>query len=147
MGEGGGEGVVARPAPEGLSGAPEVPPLTYADYAAFARQGDAQILACCTVETFHASGPGGQGVNTADSAVRMRHVPTGIVVAARSERTQLLNRRACLAKLRAELERRSRPPKKRKKTHVPHRAKEHRLQAKHQISAKKSLRGKVSAEE
>ena len=79
----------------------EVPALTLADYVAFCKQGDAQLLACCEVETFHATGPGGQGVNTADSAVRMRHTPTGIVVVARSERSQLLNRQTCLAKLRA----------------------------------------------
>ena len=95
------------------------------------------------METFHATGPGGQGVNTADSAVRMRHLPTGIVAVARSERSQFLNRQACLAKLRAELERRSCPPKKRIKTRVPHRSKERRLQSKHQLSQKKSLRGRV----
>ena len=121
----------------------EVPALTLADYVAFCKQGDAQLLACCEVETFHATGPGGQGVNTADSAVRMRHTPTGIVVVARSERSQLLNRQSCLAKLRAALERRSRPPKKRLKTRVPHRSKERRLQSKHEVSQKKSLRGKV----
>ena len=119
------------------------PALSHADYAAFAKQPDAAILACCEVETFHATGPGGQGVNTADSAVRMRHLPTGIVAVARSERSQLLNRQACLAKLRAEIERRSRPPKKRIKTRVPHRSKERRLQSKHQLSQKKSLRGRV----
>ncbi len=125
----------------------DVPALTHSDYAAFAKQGDAQLLACCEVETFHASGPGGQGVNTADSAVRMRHLPTGIVVTARSERSQLLNRAACLGKLRAELTRRSRPPKPRVRTKVPHRSRERRLQAKHQVSEKKSLRGKVNLED
>ena len=100
-----------RPAQTTRPSSLEVPALSHADYAAFSRQGDAQLLACCEVETFHASGPGGQGVNTADSAVRMRHLPTGIVVTARSERSQLLNRQACLGKLRAELLRRSRPPK------------------------------------
>lgn len=108
-------------ATESTNEASEVPVLTHADYAAFCKQGNAQLLACCEVETFHATGPGGQGVNTADSAVRMRHTPTGIVVVARSERSQLLNRQACLTKLRSELERRSRPPKKRLKTRVPDR--------------------------
>ena len=37
----------------------EVPALTLADYVAFCKQGDAQLLACCEVETFHATGPGG----------------------------------------------------------------------------------------
>ena len=61
--------------------------LTYRDYAAFARMGADQIARDCEVQAFHASGPGGQGVNTADSAVRMRHVPTGIVVVSREERS------------------------------------------------------------
>ena len=132
-----------NPAPNHNAPATEPFSLSHSDYAAFAKQGDAQILACCEVETFHASGPGGQGVNTADSAVRMRHLPTGIVVVARAERSQLLNRQACLAKLHAEFERRSHPPKHRIKTRVPHRSKERRLQSKHQLSQKKSLRGKV----
>ena len=132
-----------RPAQTTRPSSLEVPALSHADYAAFSKQGDAQLLACCEVETFHASGPGGQGVNTADSAVRMRHLPTGIVVTARSERSQLLNRQACLGKLRAELLRRSRPPKPRVKTKVPHRSRERRLQAKHQVSEKKAQRRRV----
>lgn len=125
----------------------DVPPLTHRDYAAFAKQPDAQLAAACSFEAFHASGPGGQGVNTSDSAVRMRHLPTGIVVVSRAERSQLLNRQACLAKLRAELERRARVPKPRKQTRVPHRAKERRLQAKRLTGEKKALRGRVEREE
>ncbi len=137
----------SQPVRPARSNQPEVPALSHADYAAFSKRGDAQLLACCEVETFHASGPGGQGVNTADSAVRMRHLPTGIVVTARSERSQLLNRQACLGKLRAELTRRARPPKPRVKTKVPHRSRERRLQAKHQVSEKKAQRRPVHDED
>lgn len=119
--------------------------LTHHDYAVFARQADAEIAGCCVVETFHASGPGGQGVNTADSAVRMRHLPTGIVVVSREERSQLLNRQTCVAKLRAEFTKRAQPPKKRRKTRVPHREKERRLKSKHSLGEKKALRRKVDA--
>ena len=121
--------------------------MTHADYARYAHMDDEQILRACEVETFHASGPGGQGVNTADSAVRMRHAPTGVTVTARAERSQLLNRQACLRKLRAEFERRAARPKARKKTRVPHRAKERRLAAKHATSMKKLMRGRVRGDE
>lgn len=92
------------------------------------------------VEFYRASGPGGQHRNTTDSAVRIRHLPTGIVAQASESRSQAQNREVALERLRKALEKRDRKVKKRIATKVPNRAREKRLTDKKMLSQKKKLR-------
>ncbi len=64
---------------------------------------DAQLLAQCEVDTYRASGPGGQKRNKTSSAVRIRHPPSGLLVIAEESRSQHENRARALRRLRQAL--------------------------------------------
>src|SRR5262245_46387045 len=64
---------------------------------------DEQLLAQCEVDTYRASGPGGQKRNKTSSAVRLRHPPSGIMVIAEESRSQHENKAKALKRLRRAL--------------------------------------------
>lgn len=71
--------------------------------ATWARLSDDELLAQCEVDTYRASGPGGQKRNKTSSAVRLRHPPTGLVVIAEESRSQHENKATALRRLRRAL--------------------------------------------
>jgi hypothetical protein len=71
--------------------------------ATWADLSDAQLLKQCEVDTYRASGPGGQKRNKTSSAVRLRHPPTGLIVIAEESRSQHENRARALRRLRQAL--------------------------------------------
>lgn len=91
-------------------------------------------------EFYRGSGPGGQHRNVTESGVRIRHVPTGVVVQACESRSQARNREIALERLRQVLERRERRAKKRVATTVPRGQKEKRIEEKKRRSLTKRLR-------
>jgi len=108
---------------------------------------DDDLLEECDVTTFRSSGPGGQHVNKTDSAVRMVHRPSGIVVLSRQERSQYLNKKVCLERLRDKVEKRNKKDPPRIETKIPRSVKKVRLDRKKVDSSKKQLRRKVSGDE
>lgn len=108
---------------------------------------DEALLGECDVAAFRSTGPGGQSVNTTDSAVRITHRPTGIVIVARQERSQLRNKLAAVRRLRERIVAAQKPRAPRVKTRPSRAAVARRLEHKAKVSAKKTTRRKPSAEE
>ena len=105
-------------------------------------ESDEKLLAECDVYTFRSSGKGGQHVNTTNSAVRLRHRPTGITVTSQQERSQHRNKAICLARLRRKIEALNEEPTPRIPTRVPRSAKVKTREQKARHARKKQLRSR-----
>ena len=110
-------------------------------------ESDEDLLRDCEVETFRSSGPGGEHVNKTESAVRLRHLPSGLVVSLRQERSQHRNKALCIQRLRKKVEQLNYRPAKRVPTRVPRGAKNRTLEEKARRSQIKRLRSKPSPDE
>ena len=111
-------------------------------------ESDEALLRECEVETFRSSGPGGQHVNTTESGVRLRHIPSGLVVTSREERSQHRNKATCLQRLRERVEKLNRRPAKRVPTRPSKAAKLRTLEQKARRSRLKRRRSaKPSADD
>ena len=101
---------------------------------------DDALLAQCEVQAHRASGPGGQHRNKAETAVRLVHLPSGVTVEGKDERSRTQNLRIALARLREKLERRAYRPPPRRKTKPTRASKERRVDTKRRHAAKKAMR-------
>ena len=98
------------------------------------------------IETYRSHKPGGQRRDKTETAVRLRHMPSGVTVTASDHRYQALNRRLAFHRLQERLERLNRRPKPRIRTRLPASATRERLQEKREQAQRKQLRREPTPE-
>ena len=118
---------------------PLVPPPYTTDRLALERE--------VVVEVFRASGPGGQHVNKTESALRLTHPPSGVVVMAQDSRSQFRNREIAYERLIERLKRLNHVPKKRVATKPTRSSKERRIAGKKRDALTKRGRGSIRGDE
>ena len=99
------------------------------------------------IEVFRASGPGGQHVNKTQSALRLTHPPSGVVISSQDSPSQHRNRETAFARLVERLRRLNRIPKKRIATRPSKAARERRIETKKQRAGIKQKRARVKPDE
>jgi protein subunit release factor A len=118
---------------------PERPPPYSTDRSALERE--------VVVEVFRASGPGGQHVNKTQSALRLTHLPSGVVVMAQDSPSQFRNRETAFARLKKRLERLNIVPRKRVATKPSAASRRRRIEEKKQRGVVKQARGRIRHDE
>lgn len=98
------------------------------------------------ISFYKSSGPGGQKKNKTETAVRLRHPPSGVIVIASEQRSQSQNRLLAFKRLQRKLAALNRVPKPRVKSQMPKEAKERLLKAKRELAEKKRQRQKPPEE-
>ena len=98
------------------------------------------------VDVFRASGPGGQHVNRTESALRLTHPPSGVLVTAQDSPSQHRNREIAFERLITRLKRLNHVPKRRVPTRPTFASKKRRLEGKKQVGEKKRARGRIHDE-
>jgi len=99
------------------------------------------------IDVFRSSGPGGQHVNKTNSALRLTHWPSGVVVVAQDSPSQHRNREIAFERLAERLARLNHVPKKRVATKPTRASKKRRIEAKKHTGERKRLRGRVSRDD
>jgi peptide chain release factor 2 len=101
---------------------------------------DKALLQECEIETFRSSGKGGQHVNKVETGVRLRHLPSGVVVTSQKERSQHRNKVECLKKIRNRVDKLNYRKPVRVETSVPRAVRRKNSEAKKMQSQKKRVR-------
>ena len=110
-------------------------------------ESDEELLQECELQTFRSSGPGGQHVNKTESAVRLKHLPSSVVVSSQQERSQYRNKQICLQKLRKKIAELNYRPPKRVPTRASKAAKNRTLEEKARRAKIKKLRSRPEVDD